>query len=250
VQIALEGFMLVGSLAAAIVAYATGSAWLGLIAGAIAGSFLAGIKGFFVLNLKSDQIVTGAAINLLAFGIAPFVTKILYNSTGSSPGLSLEARFSIAPPFLAIFLILWIWYWFHKTRSGLWLQFSGEAPNALEASGVSVLHTKWKSLLLCGALAGIGGATLSTYLSSAYSPNMTSGRGFIALAALIFGRWRPLPTAGACLLFGLTEAIQIRMQGSTSLVPVQLIQILPYVFTIIALAGFFGNSKAPKHLGK
>lgn len=250
VQIALEGFMLMGALVSAIVAHFTGSAWLGLTAGAAAGSLFAMLKGFFVLKLKTDQIVTGTAINLLALGVAPFVTKILFNSTGASPSLPMEARFAIAPPIIATLITIWMWHWYHRTRSGLWIQFAGEAPQALEASGISVLKTRWKALLFCGALAGISGATLSTYLSSAYSPNMTGGRGFIALAALIFGRWRPIPTAGACLLFGLMEALQIRLQGGTTIVPVQFIQILPYVFTIIALAGFFGTARSPKELGK
>ncbi len=250
IQIALEGFLLIGALTAAILAHYTGSPWLGVLAGACAGIFLAGVMGFFVLALKVDQIIAGTAINLLAFGTAPFVTKVLFDSTGSSPALPIESRFTVAPMFLAAALSVLMSYWFYQTRSGLVVQFAGEAPQALEVAGTSVLKTRWKSLLACGALAGIGGATLSTYLSSAYSPNMTGGRGFIALAALIFGRWKPLPTLLACFFFGFTDALQIRLQGVNSLIPVQFVQILPYLFTVIALAGFFGQSRAPKALGQ
>ncbi len=250
IQIALEGFLLIGALAGAVTAHYTGSAWLGVLAAAAAGLTLAAVKAFFVLKLKVDQIIAGTAINLLAFGVAPFVTKVLFDSTGSTPSLPIEARFSSAPIFMAAALSLIMTYWFHKTRSGLSVQFAGEAPEALAVAGTSVLKTRWLSLMACGALAGIGGSTLSTYLSSAYSPNMTGGRGFIALAALIFGRWKPIPTLFACLFFGFTDALQIRLQGINSAIPVQFIQILPYLFTVIALAGFFGHSRAPKALGQ
>jgi simple sugar transport system permease protein len=139
---------------------------------------------------------------------------------------------------------------YQKTRAGLLLRFAGENPEALNASGASVKKVRWWAVFACGQLAGWGGGSLSLFLASSYSPNMTAGRGFMALAALIFGGWKPLPTAGACLLFALTDAVQIRLQGQDSFLPVQLIQILPYVVTIIALAGFFGQSRAPKALGQ
>ena len=250
IQIALEGFMLMGALSAAIVTHYTGSPWFGVLAAALTGVLFAGLKGFFVLSLKVDQIIAGTAINLLAFGVAPFVTKVLFDSSGSTPSLPLESRFSVAPIYFAGALTIGISFWYYKTRSGLAVQFAGEAPQALEVAGTSVLKTRWLALLSCGALAAVGGSTLSVYLSSAYSPNMTGGRGFIALAALIFGRWKPLPTLLACLFFGFTDALQIRLQGVSSAVPVQFVQILPYLFTVIALAGFFGQSRPPKALGQ
>ncbi|GIL16636.1 MAG: ABC transporter permease [Oligoflexia bacterium] len=250
IQIALEGMMLMGALFAAITSYFTGSPWLGFAAGSLAGLIMAGLKSFFVLKLRTDQIVTGTAINILAVGIAPFITKILFQSTGSTPNLPIEARFVYAPLVISFLLSGGLMYWFSQTRSSLWVQFAGEAPQALQASGISVGKVRLFSLLTCGLFAGMGGATLSLCLASAYSPNMTAGRGFMALAALIFGRWRPLPTFFACLLFALTDAIQIRLQGATTGIPVQFIQILPYLITIIALAGFFGRSQAPKGLGQ
>jgi simple sugar transport system permease protein len=250
IQIALEGMMLIGALGAAVTAHYTGSAWIGLAGGATAGLLIAALKAFFVLKIRIDQIIAGTAINILAVGTAPFITKILFDSTGSSPALSLDARFSSAPLYMAALTTCLISYLYSKTRAGLYIQFAGEAPTSLEVSGTSVYLVRWCALLSCGALAGIGGTSISLFLASSYSPNMTAGRGFIALAALIFGRWKPLPTVAACLLFGFTDAVQIQMQGGGMRIPVQFIQIFPYIFTIVALAGFFGQSRAPKALGK
>jgi general nucleoside transport system permease protein len=134
------------------------------------------------------------------------------------------------------------------TPAGLWVSFAGEHPEALDAAGVRVNRVRWIAVLVSGALAGMGGASLSIFLSSSFSRDMTAGRGFMALAALIFGKWKPLPTALACLLFGFADAIQIRLQGAGS-IPVQFIQILPYLVTILVLAGFVGRSRPPKALG-
>jgi simple sugar transport system permease protein len=139
------------------------------------------------------------------------------------------------------------------TPSGLWVRFAGEKPEALNAAGVRVNRVRWMAVLTSGALAGLGGASLSIFLSSAFSRNMTAGRGFMALAAMIFGKWKPIPTAIACLLFAFADALQIQLQGvvlwGTEPVPVQFIQILPYVMTILVLAGVVGQSRAPRALG-
>ncbi|WP_413289056.1 ABC transporter permease [Bdellovibrio sp. HCB337] len=253
VNIALEGFMLTGAFVAAVVAYYTHSEWLGWALAVAAGCCIGALYAFFVIELKADQIVTGTAINILTIGVMPFLTKILFNSTGSTPGLPLEDRFSFEPMLLAFVLVAGVTYWFYQTHSGLWVQFAGEHPEALESAGVSVRKVRWFSVIISGAFAALGGASLSTFLASSYSPLMTGGRGFMALAALIFGRWKPIPTFAACVFFGVTDALQIRLQGVSigdMVVPVQFIQILPYVVTIIALAGFFGKSEAPKSLGK
>lgn len=250
IQIALEGMMLIGALVAAIVAHFSGNPWLGFLIGGLAGLSLAALKGFFVLVLRTDQIVTGTAVNILAMGVAPFVTKIFFNSTGSTPSLPAEAHFTTAPILLAFVLAGLLIYWQRQTRAALWIEFAGEAPEALWAAGQSVSRVRWVALLTCGFLAGLGGATLSLCLSSNYSPNMTAGRGFMALAALIVGKWRPLNTLLACLLFAVADAAQIQLQGSETGIPVQFIQVLPYVITVIALAGFFGKSQAPKALGR
>jgi simple sugar transport system permease protein len=133
------------------------------------------------------------------------------------------------------------------------VNFAGEHPEALAAAGIRVNRVRWAAVLVSGALAGMGGASLSIFLSSSFSRDMTAGRGFMALAALIFGKWKPLPTALACLLFGFADAVQIRLQGvalwGDEPIPVQFIQILPYLVTIFVLAGFVGRSRAPKALG-
>lgn len=253
VNIALEGFMLTGAFAAAVVAYYTHSEWVGWSLALLAGCVIGAVYAFFVIELKADQIVTGTAINILTVGMMPFLTKILFNSTGSTPSLALEDRFSFEPVAMAFILVAGVTYWFYQTHSGLWLQFAGEHPDALASAGRSVRKVRWFSVIASGAFAALGGASLSTFLASSYSPMMTGGRGFMALAALIFGRWKPVPTLAACLFFGITDALQIRLQGvsiGSIEIPVQFIQILPYVVTIIALAGFFGKSEAPKSLGK
>ena len=253
INIALEGKMVVGAFAAAVVTLSTGSPWVGLIGGGLAGVLLAALYGVAVLPLRANQIVAGTGINMLAFGIPPFVAKILYDVTGSTPAISLAERFSVAPMVLAVLLPLLIWSFLSHTRGGLWLQFAGEHPAALAAAGVTVRRVRWASILTAGFRAGVGGATLSIFLSSAYSRNMTSGRGFIALAALILGKWRPVPVLFACLFFGLADAVQMRLQGiqmdGFGKVPVQFIQILPYMITIVVLAGFVGRSRAPRALG-
>jgi simple sugar transport system permease protein len=253
VNIALEGFMLAGAFAAAVIGYYSHSVWLGWLVAILAGCLCGALFGFFVIELKADQVVTGTALNILAVGVMPFLTKILFNSTGTTPGLPIEERFSFEPLVIALLLVTGLTVWFYQTHAGLRLQFAGEHPEALSAAGFSVRAVRWKSVIASGAFAAMGGASLSTFLASSYSPLMTGGRGFMALAALIFGRWKPLPTFLACLFFGVTDALQIRLQGAMLggvAVPVQFIQILPYVVTIVALAGFFGKSQAPKALGK
>lgn len=250
IQIALEGIMLMGALFAAIGSLYFSSAWMGFLLGGIAGAVTAMIFGFFALFLRTDQIIVGTGINLLAVGVAPFMTKILYNSTGSTPNLPIEVRFSFEPIIVAGIVAVLIWYLFSQTKAGLLMRFAGEEPQALAAAGYSVDKVRWLFLLAAGFVTGLGGGSLSLFLASSYSPNMTAGRGFMALAALIFGKWKPLPALAACLFFALIEAIQIRLQGVETGIPVQWVQALPYLVTIIALAGFFGQSRAPKALGQ
>jgi len=255
INIALEGLMLIGAFGAAVGTVATHSPWLGATFGLGAGVTLAAIYGLFVIRLRANQIVAGTAINMLALGLTPFLCKILYDVTGSTPAIPAAERFQSAPFYGSWLAVVLCWFALRFTRVGLWLSFAGEHPYALEAAGVRVNRVRWLAVLLSGALAGLGGASLSIFLSSSFSRNMTAGRGFMALAALIFGKWRPVQTALACLLFGFSEAVQVRLQlqgiklwGHEPL-PVQLIQILPYVVTILVLGGFVGRSRAPKALG-
>jgi simple sugar transport system permease protein len=253
INIALEGLMLVGAWAAAVGTLVTHSPWLGSAFGVVAGILLAGIYGFFVIRLRANQIVAGMAINMFAFGLTPFLCKILYDVTGSTPAIPIADRFQSAPVYFVWVAVALAFLAMKFTPAGLWVSFAGEHPEALDAAGVRVNRVRWAAVLLSGALAGLGGATLSVFLSSSFSRSMTAGRGFMALAALIFGKWHPLRAALACLLFGFAEAVQIRLQGvvlwGTQPIPVQFIQILPYVVTILVLAGFVGRSRAPKALG-
>ena len=253
VNLALEGFMLVGAFSGAVVGLYFESAWAGwgaaLICGILAGLFYA----FFVIEMKADQIITGMALNLLVMGLIPFLTKIFFNSTGSTPALLVDDRFTFEPLVIALALVAGLTFWLHRTRSGLWLIFAGEHPEALISSGISARKVRWIAVAISGGLGAWGGASLSLFLASAYSPMMTGGRGYMALAALIFGKWKPVPAFLACLLFAFVDALQIRLQGlriGEFEIPLQFIQILPYLVTIIALAGFIGKSRAPSALGK
>ncbi|HWH70888.1 MAG TPA: ABC transporter permease [Candidatus Sulfotelmatobacter sp.] len=253
INIALEGMMLVGAFGAAVGTLVTHSPWLGWLCGMGAGLLLAALYGLFVIRLRANQIVAGTAINMLALGLTPFLCKVLYDVTGSTPAIPMAERFQAAPLYLSWIAVLVCWIWMKHTPGGLWVSFAGEHPEALEAAGVRVNRVRWTAVLVSGALAGMGGAALSVFLSSSFSRNMTAGRGFMALAALIFGKWQPVPTAVACLLFGVAEAAQMRLQGVVLWgmpIPVQFIQILPYLVTILVLAGFVGPSRPPKALGR
>jgi simple sugar transport system permease protein len=253
INIALEGLMLIGAFGAASCAHATGSPWLGALGGMGCGLALAAVYGFSVISLRANQIVAGTAINMLAAGATPFLCNLLYDSTSGTPSLPLAARFHLAPVGFAWGAVILGSLWASRTPSGLWVRFAGENPEALAAAGIHVNRVRWAAVLASGALAGLGGASLSIFLSSSFSRDMTAGRGFMALAALIFGKWSPVPVALACLLFGLADALQIRLQGvvlwGAAPVPVQFIQILPYVVTVLVLAGFVGRSRAPRALG-
>jgi len=264
INIALEGKMLAGAFTAAAVTYAadtklgmgSASPWVGLLAGLMAGLFIAVIYAVSCIKFKADQVVSGAAINILMLGIPGFLSGAFFLSSGSTPQLPKEHLLPQSPVVIAIailVLVAVIWYVLYKTPFGLRLRSVGEKPEAADAAGVSVSKLRYSGVLLAGMLAGIGGAYLSIGQSSLFTRNMTAGRGFIALAALIFGKWRPVQTLLACLLFGFTEAVSIQMQGAVKLggeeIPVQFINMVPYVLTIVVLAGFIGSSRPPRALG-
>jgi len=265
INIALEGKMLAGAFTAAAVTYAAdkrlgagnASPWIGLLAGMIAGLFIAVIYAVSCIKFKADQVVSGAAINILMIGIPGFLSGAFFLSSGSTPQLPKDHLLPQSPVVIAItilVLVFAIWYVVYKTPFGLRLRSVGENPEAADAAGVSVSRIRYSGVLIAGVLAGLGGAYLSIGQSSLFTRNMTAGRGFIALAALIFGKWRPVQTLLACLLFGFTEAVSIQMQGVFKLpsgedIPVQFIQMVPYVLTIVVLAGFIGSSRPPRALG-
>src|SRR4029079_9844879 len=262
INIALEGKMLAGAFTAAAVTYAAdeklhmgnASPWIGLLAAILAGLFIAAIYAIVCIRFKADQVVSGAAINILMFGLPGLLSGAFFLSSGSTPQIPKAHLIPWTPIVIAFGAVLLSWYVMYRTPFGLRLRSVGEKPEAADAAGVSVNQIRYSGVLIAGVLAGIGGAYLSIGQSSLYSRNMTAGRGFIALAALIFGKWRPVQTMLACLLFGFTEAISIQMQGAVKLpsgedIPVQFIQMVPYLLTIIVLAGFIGSSRPPRALG-
>jgi ABC-type uncharacterized transport system permease subunit len=254
INIALEGMMLAGAFTAAAVTYAVGNPIVGLFAGMGAGLVIASLHALACIRFKADQVVTGAAINILMIGMPAFLSGAFFLSSGATPQIPKEHLIPWTPIVIAFALVPFSWYVLYRTPFGLRLRSVGENPEAADAAGVSVAHMRYAGVLLSGMLAGIGGAYLSIGQSSLFTRNMTSGRGFIALAALIFGKWRPVQTMLACLLFGFTEAVSIQMQGVVKLpsgedIPVQFIQMVPYLLTVIVLAGFIGMARPPRGLG-
>ena len=254
INIALEGMMLAGAFTGAAVTYATGSPWMGLLAAIAAGVFIALIHAVASIRYKADQVVVGTALNILMLGLPGFLSGAFFLSSGSTPQLPIEQLIPRAPIVMAFAFVPLTWYVLYRTPFGLRLRAVGENPEAADAAGIDVAKMRYSGVLLSGALAAIGGAYLSIGQASLFTRNMTSGRGFIALAALIFGKWRPVQTLLACLFFGLTEAVTIQMQGVVTLpsgepIPVHFIQMVPYVLTMVVLAGFIGHSRPPRALG-
>jgi len=255
INIALEGMMLAGAFTGAAVTYATGSPWIGLLAAIAAGVCIALIHAVASIRYKADQVVVGTAINILMLGLPGFLSGAFFLSSGSTPQLPIEQLIPRAPIVMAFAFVPLTWYVLYRTPFGLRLRAVGENPEAADAAGIDVAKMRYSGVLLSGALAAIGGAYLSIGQASLFTRNMTSGRGFIALAALIFGKWRPVETLLACLFFGFTEAVTIQMQGVVTLpsgeaIPVHFIQMVPYVLTMVVLAGFIGHSRPPRALGR
>jgi simple sugar transport system permease protein len=272
INIALEGLLLAGAFTAASVTYYAHSPWVGLGAAIVAGASVAFILALACIKFKADQVVTGTGINILFIGLPAVLSGALFLSSGSTPQIPKENLLPVLDRFvpfmpawriftdvsiislLAVVVVFVTRYVLYRTPFGLRLRAVGENPEAADAAGVAVNRMRYVGVIMSGALAGIGGAYLSIGQSSLFTRNMAAGRGFIALAALIFGKWRPVQTMLACLLFGFADAMTIQMQGVAKLpsgedIPVQFIQMIPYVLTIIVLAGFIGQSRAPKALG-
>ncbi|MBI1765069.1 MAG: ABC transporter permease [Acidobacteria bacterium] len=267
INIALEGMMLAGAFTAATVTIYSHSPWIGLLAAALAGVLVAALHAVATINYKADQVVSGTAINILFLGVPALLSGALFDSTGATPQLPkdqvlpdvtlfnsasspmLASVFNQKPlVYLAFIMVGVTFYVLYHTRFGLRLRAVGENPEAADTAGVSVRRMRYAGVLISGALAALGGAYLSIGQNSLFTRNMTAGRGFIALAALIFGKWDPVGALLACLLFGLAEAVAIRMQGTVN-IPNQFIQLIPYVLTMVALAGLVRRASPPKALG-
>ena len=259
INVALEGLMLAGAFTAAAVTFYAGSPWIGLAAAMIAGALVATVLAVACIRFQANEVVAGTGINILFLGLPAVLSGALFTSSGSTlqiprGNLMPEIGQISALSLLAIGVVFATSYVLYRTPFGLRLRAVGENPEAADAAGVRVQRLRYTAVILSGVLAGIGGAYLSIGQASLFTRNMTAGRGFIALAALIFGKWRPVQTMLACLLFGFAEALTIQMQGVAKLpsgeeIPVQFVQMIPYVVTIVVLAGFIGHSRAPAALG-
>jgi general nucleoside transport system permease protein len=259
VDIGLEGKMLVAAFAAAAAAYVSDSAWVGLLAGIAASVVFALIHGFASISQRGNQIVSGVAINMLAAGLTAIVGNAWYGQGGRTPPLEGAQRFGDAifgHSALVYFVLLAVpltWFVLGRTRFGLRLRAVGENPAAVDTAGISVTGLRYAAVAIAGVLCGLAGTYLSVGQSAGFLPNMTAGKGFIALAALIFAKWRAWPALGACFLFGLLDAVAIRLQGISlpgiGEVPVQAIQALPYLMTVILLAGVIGTAIPPRASG-
>src|SRR5881394_3607909 len=273
INIALEGLLLAGAFTAASVTFYAHSPWIGLGAAIFAGALVAYLIALACIRFKADQVVTGTGINILFLGLPAVLSAALFLSSGSTPQIPKEQLLPVLSQLLpasmpqwrvltdvsviscaAVLIVIATKYVLYRTPFGLRLRSVGENPEAADAAGVRVNRIRYIAVVISGVMAGMGGAYLSIGQSSLFTRNMTAGRGFIALAALIFGKWRPVQTLLACLLFGFTEAVSIQMQGAVKLpsgedIPVQFIQMVPYVLTIIVLAGFIGHSRPPRALG-
>ena len=280
VDIGLEGKMLMAAFTSAAAAYATQSAWIGLAAGMAGSLALALVHGFAVISQRGNQIVSGVAINMLAAGLTAIVGNAWFSQGGRTPPLDGPARFPnielpfaqqvkdvpvlgllyeeilsghAAPVYLALLSAFATWFVLSRTRFGLRLRAVGENPAAVDTAGISVTRLRYGGVIICGLLCGLGGTYLAVSQSAGFLPHMTAGKGFIALAALIFANWRPWQALGACFLFGLLDAIAIRIEGvmlpGIGQVPVQLMQAMPYIMTVVLLAGFIGKAVPPKAAG-
>ncbi|HEX2147366.1 MAG TPA: ABC transporter permease [Pseudorhizobium sp.] len=276
-DIGLEGKMLAAAFASAVAAYVTGSAWLGLLAGIGVSIVFSLVHGFASITNRGNQIVSGVALNFVAMGLTVVLGQAWFGQGGRTPQVSGDARFApiilpgadamrevpiIGPlyanvisgnnilTYMAFAAVPLAWWVLFRTRFGLRLRAVGENPGAVDTAGISVPWMRYRAVIVAGFLCGFSGTYLAIAQSAAFINNMSAGKGYIALAALIFAKWRPVPVMFACLLFGFLDAIANFMQGKSvpliGEVPVQIFQALPYILTCVLLAGFIGVARAPK----
>ena len=280
VDIGLEGKMLAAAFAAAAAAAVTGNPWVGMLAGVLASVMLSLIHGYVSIAQRGNQIVSGMAINIAVAGLAPTLANFWFHQGGQTPLLGDDARFSaIHLPFaeslrdvpllghvyseiisghnlityLTVAIIPLLAWMLYRTSFGLRLRAVGENPEAVDTAGISVTKLRYQAVMIGGFLCGLSGVVLSTGMGAGFIRDMSAGKGYLALAAMIFGRWKPVPTLLACMLFGFVDALQGRLQGEelplVGEIPVQFTIMLPYVLTVIILAVFAGRMDAPKASG-
>ena len=251
IDLALEAKLLWGAFAAAVVTYETGSLAAGVLAAALAGAAIAAVQTVWAVRLGADQVVTGVALNLAAYSLTRFLLQVLYDQGANSPPIEGvgDAVWTSPLVWLALLLAVAVPVLVARTRLGLRVRAAGERPEAALASGVAVGRVRWTAALVGGAVSGVGGAQLSLAVGG-FVAEMSSGRGYVALAAVIMGGWRPVPVALVCLGFGAAEALQARMQGAGTGLPPELVRLFPYVLALVLLAALGGRFRAPAALGR
>lgn len=263
-NIGIEGMMVVGAIAAAATSYFTGNPWLGFIVAGICGALMAVLHAVASVVYAADQTVSGVAINLLAPGLALFACKRLFNGAAMTPVVTklpkifgdgwmkntAWANLNVnVTTIVALLLTVVAWFVLYKTKWGLRVRAVGEHPAAADTLGIDVAKTRFVCVILSGLLAGFGGASMTIAIISQFMPTAICGQGFIALAAVIFGKWKPFGVYGACMLFGATQALTILLGGGSFPIPSTILSMLPYVMTIVVLVLFVGKSVAPKANG-
>jgi simple sugar transport system permease protein len=266
-NIGIEGMMLMGAMGGVLGALYSNNLFLGLLTAIIASLFIVLIHGVLSIRYRADQVVSGIMLNILALGLSTFISELFLAARGGEVEIGLQ---KVAIPllsripvlgqilfhqniltYLGLLMVLVIHFLLFRTRSGLLIRAAGEDPHTAYSLGFSIQSIRWKALLFTGIMSGIGGAHLSMGELGFFTENMTAGRGFIALAAVIFGRWKPLGCLFAVMLFGFAEALQIRIQALGILnVPPQFLAMLPYVVTIGTLALYAHHMRPPAALGK
>jgi simple sugar transport system permease protein len=264
-NIALEGMLLTGAFASAAASFYTGNPWLSVLAAVVAGGMVGLLHAFLCVSLRVNQLVSGLAINLVASGLTSFSARLVFNDASVQKLAGFEAiripGFANIPfigellfqqdifVYLLIFLIIFSTYFIFHTSPGLTLRAVGEYPQAADTAGISVVKVRYLAVVASGCLASLGGAYLSLVQIKYFAEGMTAGKGFIAIAALIFGKWHPIGSGLASLLFGATEALQLRIQALGVNIPYQFLIMLPYAIALLALIGFFRKSPPPAALG-
>jgi len=267
INIGLEGMILTGAFAGVLGSYYTGNPWVGVLLAVVLGGLLGGLFALFAIKFKANHVVAGVGLNILALGATTWLMQVLWGSRGSSPNVAGLKEISIpvikdipvigsiigtqSPlVYLMFFLIIGGWLLLFKTPLGLRIRMTGEHPEAADTLGIKVKRMQYLSVILSGAFSGLGGVYLSLGHLNWFSMNMSAGRGYMALAANTFGQWNPLGGLAASFLFSFTDAVQMRLQGMNLNIANELIQMLPYLLTIIILAGAVLRSRPPEALGQ
>lgn len=249
VNIGIEGMMTVGAFTGAAVGYSTGNAWVGFLAAGISGGILALLHAVASVTFKADQTISGIAINLLGAGTSLFLCRLLFEgATMTKPVANKLPKVfgEDVTVILALIVTIIVWYILYKTKWGLRVRAVGEHPAAADTLGINVAKIRYICVIISGILAGFGGASMTLAIIAQFTPTAISGQGFIALAAVIFGKWTPHGAYGACMLFGFAQALTVILGGGSFAIPSQILAMLPYILTIIVLILFVGKSVAPK----